>query len=75
LAPRGTIVVDNTLFKGYPYTEIKDYYGRSSGLATKRFNEVIVKDENLHKVWTTLLRTENVPEGISDICCKHFIRA
>ncbi|XP_062577355.1 O-methyltransferase MdmC-like [Saccostrea cucullata] len=47
LAESGTILVDNSLFFGDPYSN-EDYMGRGHG--TGQFNEMVKQDEKVHQV-------------------------
>lgn len=49
LAPRGTILVDNALFFGDPYT--KEGFLGDMGEGVARLNDVVRQDESVHKVW------------------------
>lgn len=48
LAPKGTILVDNVLFHGDPYSK----EGRTGeiGQSIINFNEMVRKDDRVHKV-------------------------
>ena len=48
LAPKGTILVDNALFFGDPYT--KERFTGKVGDGITQFNEVVKDDNTVHKV-------------------------
>lgn len=58
LAPNGTIVVDNVLFFGDPYT--KEGFMGKLGEGVTNFNELIRQDESVHKVLAYILLHKNM---------------
>ena len=49
LAPGGTLVVDNALGHGYPYSH-ENPSNRTSGPAIEKFNEMVRAETDIHRV-------------------------
>lgn len=58
LAPNGTIVVDNVLFFGDPYT--KEGFMAKLGEGVTNFNELVRQDDSVHKVLAYILLLKNI---------------
>lgn len=58
LAPNGTIVVDNVLFFGDPYT--KEGFMGKLGEGVTKFNEMVRQDGSVHKVLACFLLSRDI---------------